>query len=105
VSETQVRRPTEVITAKDTGVRACLYTDESGTYSFELQRKVLAHWSDPEMADAWAHWVVVPLAKLRIAQTYQTGIADWAEAVTRAALALAGLIEYSTSDIKHYQED
>jgi hypothetical protein len=104
VRDAQVRRPTEVITAKDTGVRACLYTDESGTYSFELERKVLAHWSDPEMAEVWAKWVAVPLEKLRIAQTYQAGITDWAEALTRVSLALAGLIEYSTSDIKNLEE-
>lgn len=104
MKDAQVRRPTEVITAKETGVRACLYTDESGTYSFELERQVLAHWSDPWMAEAWSTWVRVPLEKLRIAQTYQAGITDWAEAITRAALALAGLIEYSTSDIKNYQE-
>lgn len=104
MNKTQVRRPTEVITAKDTGVRACLYTDDAGTYSFELERQVLAHWSDPEMADVWSTWVRVPLKQLRIAQTYETGIKDWAEALTRAALALAGLIEYSTSDIKNFQE-
>lgn len=105
MSKTQVRRPTEVITAKDSQVRACLYTNDAGTYSFELERQVLADWRDPEMADVWSTWVRVPIKKLRIAQTYQTGIKDWAEAVTRAALALAGLIEYSTSDIVNFQED
>lgn len=105
MSKAQVRRPTEVITAKATGVRACLYTDDAGTYSFALERQVLADWTDPEMADVWSTWVRVPLKQLRIDQTYQTGIKDWAEAVTRAAIALAGLIEYSTSDIKNFQED
>lgn len=104
MSKAQVRRPTEVITAKNSQVRACLYTDDAGTYSFQLERQVLANWSDPEMADVWSTWVRVPLQQLRIAQTYETGIKDWAEAVTRAALALAGLIEYSTSDIKNFQE-
>lgn len=105
MKDAQVRRPTEVITAKSSGVRACLYTDASGGYSFELERQVLASWSDPEMADVWSTWVKVPLKQLRIAQTYQRGITDWAEALTRAALALAGLIEYSTSDICNFQED
>lgn len=105
MKDAPVRRPTEVITAKETGVRACLYTDGEDVYSFELERQVLADWRDPEMADVWSTWVTVPLKKLRIAQTYQTGITDWAEAVTRAALALAGLIEYSTSDIVNFQED
>lgn len=105
MTDTQVRRPTEVITARDSQVRACLYTDKDETYSFVLERQVLADWTDPEMADMWSTWVTVPLKQLRIAETYQRGIKDWAEAITRAALALAGLIEYRTSDIVNFQED
>lgn len=82
--------PVEIIDATFAEVRACIFldTDEQGDlWSFELQKRETGQTAGMRYYEAWK---VVSLPKVE--PTYSVGIRDMAEAMTRAALAVAGLV-------------
>lgn len=78
----------ETITADQAGLRACLFRDAAGTYSFDLQRHEI---SDDRHMERWVR------AHTDVPDSFRHGIGDWAEALTRAGNALAGMVEVATT--------
>lgn len=87
-------RPTEIITAANAGVRVCVFMCADGTYMFMLQRH------ETEMAgshylDRWADIGTVAMkVQLNMEDSFRRDIREWSEALSRAASALAALVEY-----------
>lgn len=85
----------EIITAERTGMRVCVFRDQDGTYSFELQHRQTGETATSRYVEQWSD--IGPAATRRRTQvpdTYRMGIVDFGEAMTRAGNALASLVEF-----------
>lgn len=85
-----MNEPVETIDASFAEVRACIFldTDEQGDlWSFELQKRETGPTAAMRYHEAWK---VVTLPKTD--PTFSVGIRDMAEAMTRAAMAVASLV-------------
>lgn len=91
--------PVEVMDATFAEVRVCLFldVDEHGSdqWSFEMQERETGSTASMRYYDAWK--VVFP-SSVGLEPSYCTGIGDMSEAVTRAALALARLVEHALTE-------
>lgn len=79
----------EVITATDAGVRAVVFSENTGTFGFQVERKC-----GPEVDD----WEPVSLELFRSTDTAAVGIIEADEAVNRACSFLASAIMYYTHE-------
>lgn len=84
MTPTQPWEPTEIITAERAGIRACLFTDSDGTYSYEVQRRDTGPVAGSRYLDRWMNTGL-------IAGSHR--ITDWSEALVRAGNSLAFVIE------------
>lgn len=87
--------PVEIITAERTGMRVCVFREQDGSYSFELQHRQTSETAGSRYFEQWSN--IGPAAMRRRAQfpdTYRMHIVDFGEAMTRAGNALASLVEF-----------
>lgn len=88
-------RPIEVITAENARARVCLFAENDGTFSFELQRHEVVTQAPTRYLEQWsAVGAVAMKACLGLEPADAVRIYEWPVALGRALKFLAALTEY-----------